>query len=73
MNRKSTRDGRRTDDRLAIRKSVVMELSPAQMARVYGGEGGGNPETMTLTQTTSTVCITTVESQQQNPTRTHNE
>ena len=72
MNKKTKRDSR-SDDRLAIHKSVVMELSPAQMARVYGGEGGGDPETMTLTQTTSTVCITTVESQKQNPTTTHTE
>ena len=72
MIKKTKRDSK-SDDRLAIRKSVVMELSPAQMARVYGGEGGGDPETITLTQTTSTICITTVESQKQDPTRTHNE
>ena len=41
---KNTKRGSETDDSLSIRKSVVMELSPAQMARVYGGEGGIDPE-----------------------------
>lgn len=52
MIKKTKRDSK-SDDRLAIRKSVVMELSPAQMARVYGGDGGIDPEEP---DTTSNTC-----------------